>query len=289
MFCKQYNELWDKLMQVYLNGNYINSKDAKISVLDRGFRFGDGVFETIRIANSSPYQLNLHLERLKNSMLATKINFAALPNIKEIISKLIKINKIVNGGARITISRGEGSIGYLPVDNITPTILIETNFGHHNIPKEASLWHSKIIKNSAQSLPVQAKTAQAMNSILARMDANENNCFEALLLNHEGFISEGSSSNIFWIKDEEVYTPSISCDLLPGIMRHSVISICPYKLNQGSYKIENILNADEVFLTNTSWLILPVIEFMPYEKKWKVGKITAQIKDLILKDIDKNG
>ncbi|MBQ4874589.1 MAG: aminotransferase class IV [Rickettsiaceae bacterium H1] len=235
---------------------YINNKLAtkpEISCYDRGFRFGDGVFETISVFNSVPYLFDYHIERLMAGLKALKIT-AKIESIKKNVLNLIEINKHKQGLVRIITSRGISSTGYLPHDNIKPTIVITTaNFSTapgNNISLCVSRWE----KPSIKAIPTGVKLLQGLNSTLAKMEARDKGFFDSILLNHQEEVCEVSSGNIFWVKEKKIYTPSVNCGLVSGIIRKRIIEIFPVII--GKFKLDQILSADEVFITNVSWPIL---------------------------------
>lgn len=268
---------------VYLNHHLIPQAEARIPIGDRGFRFGDGVFETIRVVQTAPYQWEYHLQRLIQGLETLRIIFdtnTLLENCKTLITK----NQLSDGFLRIAISRGVGSQGYLPTAT-TPTLVIETLPLVAPPDKPVTLWLSSYQKPMPASLPLHAKTMQGLNSTLARMEARDHQCFEALLLNHEGQICEGSSSNIFWVKEGALYTPSLDAGVLPGSMREAILRLSPLPVVQGLFPLEALHMAEEVFLTNVAWRALPVSALEPTGYGWQKHSVTETLNSLIHEDM----
>ena len=267
---------------VIINNQIIKEDQAFISIQERGFRFGDGVFETCRVFDGIIYNSEAHFERLRSGIEAIKIKID-LKDLKNNCQKLIKKNSLKNGLIRIYISRGIGSIGYLPINDIKPLTVIETlempTLGLFPI----KLFLSEITKISIKSLPINYKLAQGLNSTLARMEAVEKRYFDAVLLNEAGEICETSSANIFWIKNNILYTPAKECGILLGTTRQKIIDLSSIKIAQVKTKINELLNADEVFLTNTSLGIIAVDQFM--EKKYLQKKYSGIFTNLLNQDI----
>ena len=258
---------------IYVNGEIIKRQDAVISVYDRGFRFGDGVFETIRLGGIDglqPYQWGLHLKRMEEGLSALSI---AMPLHKQqqqwlkVIHKLIEKNKHHHGIVRIAASRGVDwqPKGYMPSSNkLSPTIVIETLPAPADIKQPLSLWLGSICKPSRKTLPVTHKIAAlGINSMLAKQQAITHKCDDALLLNGEGFLSEASSANLFWVnKQGALCTPSDDCDCLAGTTREAIVrltkksNLCEVK--QLKAKKEVLTSAQTIFLTNTSWGIVEI-------------------------------
>lgn len=268
---------------VCLNHRFVPKVDAFIPINDRGFRFGDGVFETIRVVNHVPYQWEYHLNRLQKGLETLRIPFdtqTLLDSCKTLIAK----NQLSEGFLRIAISRGVGSQGYLPTTT-TPTLVIETLPLVSPPDKPVELWLSSYQKPSAASLPVHIKTMQGLNSTLARMEAQDNQCFESLLLNQNSQLCEGSSSNIFWVKAGKLYTPSLDAGILPGSMRETVLRLSPLPVEQGLFPLEALQTAEEVFLTNVAWLALPVSSLQPTGYTWGKYAFTQTLNALIHEDM----
>lgn len=246
-----------------LNGSFVLSHRAAISAADRGWRFGDGVFETIRIENGAPYQWALHMARLANGLAALRIPSPTkdwAPFAKKLVSK----NKVDRGFLRLSVSRGTGSAGYLPHPPTMPaTWIMEILPKVPELGKPYQLWVSAIAKIPAQCLPIQQKLAQGVNSILALLETKDNGCDEALQLTIDGFIAEAASANIFWVKDNTLYTPSLDVGCLNGTTRDAVIrlSSAPTRLVREGLSV--LEDAEAVFLTNTRLGVWPIAALQP--------------------------
>lgn len=265
---------------IYMNGQFLSAEQALIPVADRGFRFGDGVFETIRVYAGVAYQLEWHLERLQRGLTAIKIVCGVQ---RAACNQLIEKNNLQNGFLRIAISRGVGSHGYLPQADIKPTIVMET-LPLSDVPESASLYLSQFRKTSPSSLPTNYKLAQGMNSTLARMEAQEHGCFEALQLTPDDFVSEASSSNFFWVKDDVIYTPALEAGCLEGSTRAALMRLT--KIEEIMALPSGLESADEVFITNCAWGVLPVTSLKPQGWNWKIGKIAKQLQTALKHDIE---
>lgn len=266
-----------------INGKIVSSKNAAISVQDRGFRFGDGLFETCLIKNGLIYNFYAHFARLEAGLKAIKIELDCRV-IKESCKKLIQKNKIKDGILRIAISRGVGSFGYLPAKDIKPTIIIETLKKPETPKSPIKLMVSSYEKPSLRSLPVNYKLANSLNSVLAKIEAVEKNCFDAILLNEKKQISETSSSNIFWIKDNVLHTPDLSCGCLAGTIREKIIKLSPIKIKLTKAKIEDLLEADEAFISNVAIGVLAIDVIG--KKKFVSKKYSKIFSNLLNQDIE---
>lgn len=241
------------------NHKLTKAQDAKISFQDRGFRFGDGIFETCLIKNSEIQNWSAHLKRLEEGLSAIKIQFES-QNLENSCQKLITKNQVNNGILRIAISRGVGSSGYLPKPNIKPTLIIETLKKPAKPKAPIKLMISSYQKPSLKSLPVNYKLANALNSTLVKIEAQEKGYFDGIILNEKDEICETSSANIFWLKDEILFTPSLECGCLKGTIREKIIQTS--NVREVKAGLEDLLQADSVFLTNVAFGILPVNEVL---------------------------
>jgi branched-subunit amino acid aminotransferase/4-amino-4-deoxychorismate lyase len=273
-----------KRIYVYLNGHFVGAGNASVSVRDRGFRFGDGVFETVRVQDGHPYRLAQHLARLAEGL--RLLNIAAdIASLPVFCLQLIRKNAVRNGILRIVISRGEGSRGYLPEPDIAPTVLIETQ-GMPSAPEApVDLWLSAYEKISPRALPVQMKLCQGLNASLARMEAQGRGCFDALQVNHKSEVCEASSSNIFWLEGDMLFTPALSCGALAGVTRETVLKLSPWPVREGAYLLEKLAKASAVVLTNTVINAVPVRSLKPLGWHWESEALAAKLRALIEEDI----
>lgn len=235
---------------IYINGKYFAESEAKISIKDRGLRFGDGVFETIKFVDNKLEHFEKHLNRLNDGLQAIKINFDS-NNLEKIIYELIAKNGLNSGIARIMITRGEGSRGYLPTYQTPPSVIIETMPLREMDLTNIKLCVSPYKKIPLECLPVNYKLMQGMNYALAKQEAKEQGFFDTIMLTTDGFISECTSSNIFFEKDGKIYTPSLDCACLRGVMREVIIEENKGKIIEGKFTLNELKTADKIFITNS--------------------------------------
>ena len=240
-----------------LNGQFLPSSEARIPVSDRGFRFGDGVFESIRVSQGVPYQWKLHLARLLAGLKALMIAPPAI-DWQQMARTLIQKNEAKEGFLRIAISRGDGSLGYLPLAGITPTWLIEFLTPRLLPQQPCRLWLSRYARPLPVTMPTECKLAQGLTSTLALLEAQQHNCDEALLLNSRGELCSAAAANIFWIKHDEIFTPPLDTGCIDGTTRHAVMRLAALPVKEAIANIETLLQADGVFLSNSRFGIWPV-------------------------------
>lgn len=245
-----------------INGRFSAEHRAAVPVTDRGFRFGDGVFETIRLEGGVPYQWELHMQRLAQGMAAIGLQ-ADLPWLP-MARKTIARNQAREGFLRLAVSRGTGSRGYLPFPPGMPaTFVIEYLRPLPAPPAPYRLWLSSWAKVPGQCLPSRYKLAQGMNSILALQEAASHGCDDALQLNVAGLLSEAGSANLFWLKDGVLFTPSLDTDCLGGTTREAVMRLSPLPVRTVQMGLNALESADAVFLSNSRLGIHPVAELLP--------------------------
>ncbi|MFO0388397.1 MAG: aminotransferase class IV [Alphaproteobacteria bacterium] len=271
------------MQHIYLNHKLIPAQEALIPVTDRGFRFGDGVFETIRVHEGVPYRFEWHMARLCTGLAAISIDFDT-KSLRIECADIVRKNQCSDGLLRIQITRGTSGSGYLPA-KAPATCVIET-LPLTPAPSESiSLYLSTYRRTPAACLPVHAKLAQGINSTLARMEAETHSCFEALQLNIQGIIAECSSSNIFWRKNNTLYTPALDCGILNGAIRAAIFFLYPQKIYEAHEVIEAVASADAVCITNSSWLALPVKHLSPNNFMWESTQMAEEFNHLLMNDM----
>ncbi len=252
-------------MFIFLNNKIIPDTEGNISSGDRGFLYGDGIFETFRSYDGKPFKLVEHIERMRNSAKQLRISFEYTnAETGDIIKKLMDKNNIQNAYIRITLSRGTGGAGLGISSNHKPTLLIQIK---PFTPYENKLYDegmSLVISNyrRSTSCPISChKTTNLLKSILSKEEANSKSAQEAIILNTDGYVAECVVSNIFIVNDESVVTPSLDTNILPGITRRTVLDICldsGIPVSEERFTIERLIKSDEVFITNSLMEIMPV-------------------------------
>ncbi len=255
-------------MNIYINGSFYPKEEAKVSVFDHGYLYGDGIYETLRAYNGYVFELDGHMERLKRS---ADLMEMALPmdeeGIKQAIYDTLFKNGLKDAYIRVSVSRGMGEIGLDPELCPVPTfVIIAKQFFDYR--KELYQEGVKIAivetrRNHPETLNPAIKSTNFLNNIFAKMEAKKAGAFEGIMLNHGHFVAEGTISNIFMVKNGELMTPPLIAGILEGMTRGLVIELAE-KLGITVYEemfTEAVLkDADEVFITNTTMEIMPVRE-----------------------------
>ena len=267
-------------MWVYLNDRIMQAERARVSVFDQGFLYGDGVFETVRIHDGRPVWLDRHLARLARSCRQIGLPLPEKP-WPVIFQQVIDKNRLDHAVIRLTLSRGAMFPSPLVGEGQgeggeTPTVVLFHRPLPHITPsqrrKGIRLTLTTVRRPSPRSGPAQAKTLNYLNSLLAKREAEERGAFEGLMLTTGGHLAECSMSNLFFLKDRTLYTPSLACGVLPGITRGVVLDAAPtlgLQTREGRYRPEVLYDADECFLTSSGVGILPVhaIDGRPFPKQ----------------------
>lgn len=268
----------------YVKGQIVPEEAAVISIQERGFRLGDGIFETIRVVGKNFYALPLHTTRLRHGLHALKIKETSeLEELPAILKELIDANGLIDGMIRLSVTRGIGSEGYLPTPGM-PTWVIQVSFGLPVVESSMELWYTPDI----QSYGLPYKSMQSMPYILSRMVAHQHGCFDALLCRGKGVLAETSSATLFWVKDSVLHTPALEVGIIDGVIRRRVIELSPYPVKEDRYNLEAIYHADEVFVTNASWLLRPVKSIRNVKEDLSfgsLGPVTHALLQLLHRDM----
>lgn len=245
-----------------LNGQILPTADARLPVSDRGLRFGDGVFETIRLVEGVPYQWEAHLARLTSGLDALRI---VPPDADWHASarQLLQTMGIRDGFLRLAVTRGTGSAGYRPLPQARANWIIEYIAPSPAPSTPSRLWLSSMHRPSPKALPFSHKLAQGVNSTLALMEATDHGCDEAILLSANGTLSCAASANLFWIKGSRMFTPSLSTGCLAGVTRATLLAARPDTVHECEAEPATLDSADAVFLTSTRLGVWPVSEIHP--------------------------
>ena len=257
------------LAKIYIDGKLYHKKDAKVSIFDHGFLYGDGVFEGIRSYKRLVFHLKEHIDRLYESAdaIMLKVSLTKSQMIKAVCDTL-KTNKLTDAYIRLIITRGEGDLGLDPrkCNGNSKIIIITDKIALY--PKEyykngLSIITAKTQQNSVKALSPQIKSLNYLNNILAKIEAIKAGLEEAIMLNYKGYVTECTGDNLFIVKKGIVYTPKLSLGLLKGITRDAVITIAKknkIKIKMDTFKCDRVYKADECFLTGTAAEIIPVVK-----------------------------
>jgi branched-chain amino acid aminotransferase len=258
-------------MKVYINGKFYEKKDAKISVFDHGLLYGDGVFEGIRSYNRLVFKLKEHIDRLFESAhtIMLKIPLTKEQMIKAVIWTL-KENNLKDAYIRLIVTRGEGDLGLDPrkCEGKATIIIIADKIALY--PNSEKLYKEGLeivtvptVRNLPEALNPQIKSLNYLNNILAKIEATNAGCDEAIMLDSLGYVAECTGDNIFIVKRNHLYTPPQCMGTLRGITRDTVLEIARIDripVHEHVLTRHEVYISDECFLTGTAAEIIPVVK-----------------------------
>ncbi len=273
-------------MKVYIDGQYYDERNAKVSVFDHGLLYGDGIFEGIRAYNGRVFKLKEHIDRLFCSaraiLLSVPISHAEM--MRAVVATCRR-NKVRDGYIRLVVTRGRGTLGLNPNRCQEPSVII--------IADKIQLYPAELYQNGLEIVTVPTtrnlhsalnpaiKSLNYLNNVLAKIEANNAGCEEAIMLNAEGFVAECTGDNIFIVKDGRLQTPPLSAGALYGITRQTVMQLAQDEgvpVSEPNLTRYDLFNADECFLTGTGAEIIPVVKIdgRPIGSG-KPGPVTAKL------------
>jgi branched-chain amino acid aminotransferase len=272
--------------KVWIDGKITDPRDAKVSVYDHGFLYGDGVFEGVRVYGGKIFECAAHVGRLYDSAKAIRLT---IPYTREqvcaVMEETIKASGFRDAYVRLIVSRGVGSLGVSPTKCERPSMICIVDtiamYAKEFYEDGMSVITSSWTKPSANALPPRVKSLNYLNSILAKMEANDAGAQEAIVLNAEGNVAECTADNIFVVRDGRVQTPQTSDGILEGVTRRVVMELCG-RLNlpvvEKTLQRHDLYVADECFLTGTAAEAIPVtkIDNRPIGDG-RPGPVTRQI------------
>lgn len=262
-------------MYIYLNGKVVPKEEAVISPYDHGFMYGVGAFETFRTYGGFPFLIDEHLTRLNEALKELNIHLRLdSETVIEMVNTLLHKNELDDAYFRLNVSAGVGDIGLQTSPYEVPSVILYTKPLIDSAISEKELIPLKTVRNTPEG-EKRLKSHHYLNSILGKRELSAVNQ-EGVFFTQEGYISEGTVSNIFWYSDNKLFTPGTSTGILEGITRKWVL-IASQTLNipveTGNYKLEKLVEADEIFLTNSIQELVPVNKFQDKKFPGSEGEI----------------
>jgi len=255
-------------MKIYINGQYFDQKNARISVFDHGLLYGDGIFEGIRAYHGRVFKLAEHVQRLFCSAKSILLQIPLSPEeVARAVLETCRKNKVRDGYIRLVVTRGVGTLGLNPHKCTDPSVIIIAD-KIQLYPEELYRRGLDIItvgttRNLHSALNPAIKSLNYLNNIMAKIEAINGGCEEALMLNAEGYVAECTGDNIFMVKGSQLQTPPLSAGALYGITREVVMELARQNgmvVGEPNLTRHDFFNADECFLTGTGAEIIAVVK-----------------------------
>jgi len=255
-------------MKVYIDGQFYPESEAKISVFDHGLLYGDGVFEGIRFYNGRVFELDRHLDRLYKSARVLLLTIPLTPSeMKTKVLETIRANELRDGYVRLIVTRGVGNLGLAPDRCKNPSIIIIAStislYPEEMYDNGLEVVTAATRRNSSAAMPPAVKSLNYLNNILAKIEAAQAGCVEALMLNEAGYIAECTGDNVFVVRHGRIATPPVSAGSLWGITREVVMRLAResgYIVEEPELTRYDVFTADECFLTGTAAEVIPLVK-----------------------------
>jgi len=255
-------------MQYHVNGQLVDASEATISVEDRGFLYGDAAFETCRAYGGTVFEWDAHRDRLRGTCETLGMGGAVPDDLHERIEATLDANGLADAYVRVSVTRGVQPGKLTPAEAVAPSVVIIVKPLPRGGVDGEDVWdapaevrtvdHRRIPK---EAMPADAKTHNYLDGILARVEVRGTDADECLVRDVDGAVAEGATSNVFFVDDGTLKTPSLAGPVLPGVTRAVVLDLADelgVPVETGTYDPEAVRRADEVFLTNTTWEVRPV-------------------------------
>lgn len=255
-------------LKVWLDGRLVPVAEANINVFSHGLLYGDGVFEGIRIYHGRIFECTAHMKRWASSLKAIRMELPWTPRqLVEAIEQTRKANGVENGYVRLVATRGVGTLGIHPFRTSAPSAFIIADtiqmYDDEMYEKGMKIVTASTIRNHPNALSPRIKSLNYLNNILAKLEAIDADCLEAVMLNHEGYVAECTGDNIFIVRLGKLQTPAPHCGILEGITRRLILKLAQRRnipTEETVLTRQDLYFADEVFITGTGAEVCPIRE-----------------------------
>lgn len=276
--------------QVYVDGKLMPAHEAAVCVFDRGFLYGDGVYETLRVYGGKPFMLDAHLRRMAEGCAVISLKPPDRDAIEQGVHSVLDADHLQEAYLRITVTRGATGRLWYDVEDALPTVVIIAKpYTPPDFREGVRLIVSRFPTDELSPLSG-VKQIGILAKILARREASGAGADDAILLDHRGNVSEATSSNVFWVSRGKLFTPSLSCGILAGITRAIVMELARadgLEVCEGEFGLDSLLSADEAFLTSSTWEIAPIASVNDVEIGGTERRVAERLHSLYLKKIEK--
>jgi len=255
-------------LKIWLDGKLVPTAEAKINVFSHGLLYGDGVFEGIRIYNGHIFECTAHMDRFVASLKAIRLEIPwTRQQIIDAMKETMRTNKLENGYIRLVALRGVGTLGIHPFRTAAPQVFIIAAtiqmYDEEMYEKGMKVITASTIRNHPNALSPRIKSLNYLNNILAKLEAIDAGCLEAVMLNHEGYVAECTGDNIFIVTRGKVRTPAAHCGILEGVTRRVILRLADKRgipTEETTLTRQDLYFADEAFLTGTGAELCPIVE-----------------------------
>lgn len=275
-------------MQVFVNGHFVPAEEARISVFDHGFLYGDGVFEGIRVYGGTIFRLQQHLERLYHSALCLMLDIPMTPEaMQEAIVETVRRRGLPNQYVRVVVSRGAGDLGLDPKLCPQPSVIIIADtialYPERYYTEGLDLVTVATRRMSSDTLDPRIKSLNYLNNIMAKIEAQQAGAVEAVMLNAAGYVAECTADNLFVLRQGCLHTPAVAAGALQGVTRDSVLEIARelgLETAESFLTRYDLYTAEECFMTGTGAEIVPVVRIDGRRIGTGVpGPVTARVRE----------
>jgi branched-chain amino acid aminotransferase len=253
----------------HVDGELVPAAEATVSVRDRGFMYGDAAFETLRAYGGSVFEWDAHARRLAGTCEALQLDHGlSTADLRERVQETLAANGLSEAYVRLSVTRGVQPGKLTPAPDVDPTVVVLVKGLPRGGRESGPVWDGpatvqtvKTRRVPDRAIPATAKTHNYLNGILARLELRVTGADEALVLDSDGRVAEGATSNVFFVSDDALCTPSLDGPVLPGVTRDVVLDLAREEgipVREGAFTPDDVRGAAEVFLTNTTWELRPV-------------------------------
>lgn len=281
-------------MIVYVNGDLVPIEQARVPVMDHGFLYGIGLFETMRVYQRNIFLWKEHAARLMAGLseLGIKLRWNE-DELREAVQRTVTANSLDDAYVRLSVTAGNEGIGLVGSGYANPSLYIFAKPVSPLLqpPKPKKLQTVSIPRQTAEGT-VRLKSHNYLNNALAKLEVGDDPSVEGLFLTREGYVCEGIVSNLFWARSGSLYTPALSTGILGGITRQHVITLANklcIPVEEGLYPMEELLRADEVFVTNSIQELVPVSYINQQEVRQVYGEITQKLHTAYRQSVELSG
>jgi len=272
---------------VFLNGEYLPEQEAKISIFDRAVTFGDAIYEVAGVLDGKLVDFEHHMQRYFNSLKKLSLESPlSQPDILQAFRQLVELNQLDEGLVYMQVTRGTAERDFVWPEDIRPTVFM---FTQAKTTSENEAGQSGVTLASTADIRWARRDIKSVNllaQVLAKKAAHDAGAYEALMIDAEGYVTECGSTSFFIVRDKLILTRPLNNDILPGVTRRAVVSLCNsqgLRLVETRFTLDEALTADEAFISGASSYILPVVKIDDQDiNAGNPGELTLRLREIYL-------